>query len=157
MADLSLSSRRAPGAVGAGAGALAVDLPHARQGGGQGHVGAFERGLVAVQDGHEVDHSVVPWQQAAQAGFVVHVGLDHGQARQVLHRCCVEGAPCGHRAAPALALDFFADMATDEAGAAEDEDVVQGSSLWMAFGSSAGPTTPMRARSDCGWPVIRAA
>ena len=112
----------------------------ARQLGRQLDMGALEGGLIAVQDGHQIDDGIVAGQQAAQRGLVVHVGLEHGQARQVLHGAGVGGAARGHRHGPVQPCEFFADVAADETRAAQQQHVLHGrASAGSTLGQARGP------------------
>jgi hypothetical protein len=101
---------------------------HARRLAGRGelarqfHVHLIERLLAAVQDAHQVDHRVMPGQQGRQARLVLDVGLDDVQVLQVLHAARVVDAPRGHRHREAVLGQFFAQVAANEAGTAQNED-----------------------------------
>ena len=89
-------------------------------------MGALERVFGAVQDGDQVDHCVVPVHQPHELHGVVHVGLDHGHAGQVLNSGRLDGAARGHRDAPTLAVQLFANVAADKTGTTQNEDVFHG-------------------------------
>ena len=129
---------------------------------------AFEGGFVAVQDGHQIDHRVLPLHEAQQLARVVHVGLDHRHARQGKHGGGLGRLARGHRDVPAAPLQLLADVAADKAGAAEHEDLLHdappgamapyGNSVFSAGAATLrGPTVPSRWRSDCGAPLMSAA
>jgi hypothetical protein len=102
---------------------------HARRAAGrhdaarQRHVHPLEGGLVAVQDGHQVDHGIAAGDQPRQRGGVVHVGRDQVDVRQRPHRLPVGVAPCWHQEAQAgVALrQPLAQGAADEAAAAQHQ------------------------------------
>ena len=83
----------------------------------------FFKGLFrTMQDGDQIDHRIVPRQQARKRCTVVGVGLDdfqHGQHQQVPR----VGAPACHHRHAALRLDqFFTKMPANKTGTAKDQD-----------------------------------
>jgi hypothetical protein len=48
-------------------------------------MGVLKGRSAAVQDGHQIDHCVMPVHELLQLGGVVNVGFHHGQAGQALH------------------------------------------------------------------------
>ncbi len=48
----------------------------------------LEFSFAAMQDGHQVDHDITPFDQAAQLTRVMNVGLDHLHRRQQLNVFC---------------------------------------------------------------------
>lgn len=48
-------------------------------------MGLVKRGGIAVQDGDQIDHGVVPGNGLGQGVRVMHIHLQHGQARQQLN------------------------------------------------------------------------
>jgi hypothetical protein len=132
-------------------------------------VHAVELGSAAVQDPDEVDHRVDPGQQPREHTVVADVGFDDFDRRQRSDRIAahrVAGRDDDPRVAGAAAVDqMFADRATDEAAAAEHEDVarvhrvsrVQGNSLSLRPGSRGPIGPPRRVFSDGAAPPSSAA
>ena len=82
-----------------------------------------EVGLAALQDAHQIDHRVLAGHQRVERSVIVDVGLDHlagGQHDQVLRLVAAAG---GHPHAAATLHQQVDEVASDESGTAEHEDV----------------------------------
>ena len=68
------------------------------------NMGTLERGLVALQDGHQIDHRIVPCHQFLQARWIMNVRLDQLQGRPSVWSPLAELTPTpGGRLLPAMA------------------------------------------------------
>ena len=90
--------------------------PH--QGGGQGNVGAFKRGIITVQNRHQIDHRIVPGDQTRQRSGVMDIRFQYIKPWQVLHQLGVFTPSRGYGHTVGQTGEFFTDMATDKAGSA---------------------------------------
>ena len=72
---------------------------------------------IAMQDGHQVHHRVVPSHQSRQCCLIVHVGFQHRQTRQMHHPAGVVASAGWHGNRPPQANQFFTHMGTDKAAA----------------------------------------
>ena len=68
----------------------------------------------AMQDSHEVDHRIVPRQQSGQLRRIMHIGLNHRDHGEHLHRTSGQ-VTGGHRDVQACAVERFTHMAADKA------------------------------------------
>jgi hypothetical protein len=106
----------------------AFGFAHLGQGARQLHMHAVKGSLVAMQDGHQIDHRIVATHQGLQLLGVVHIGLNDFNARQHLHAARRQTTG-GHGDAVMQAAQRLADMATDEARATEDKNFLRGSGV----------------------------
>ena len=125
-----------------------------------GEVGAVGIAAPAVQNAHQVDDCILVFDERSEVRIVVNVGFDDINGGQRHERARARQSARRRRHAHTLRGQPGDDRAADETGAAEYENSMkgherrQGSSVEPA---GRGPTWPSQLRSDCGWPVSKAA
>ena len=96
--------------------------------GGQGDMQLLEARFIAVQHSHQVDHRVVACDQLAQAVGIVHIGTDHGDEGQHLHRSRRQPAG-GHGHLNAAAIERLTQVTSDETGPTQNQNFFHGATL----------------------------
>ena len=89
---------------------------------GQLHMRLVKSRLVALQDGHQVDHCVMALHQCFKRRRVMDVGLQNGERGQHGDGVGMRPLARGHGDPAACADKLFTDMAADKAGTAQNED-----------------------------------